>query len=159
MALWQSLQAAQRQPIPSAQSATDLVAIVATFVVPTGLALNDVIEMGPIQAGYVPSDLNVGFPKVDTNGTPTVKFDAGVLSGSWLDSNAPPRTCGNEFFAADATAQAGGLARMNKAAGMQIAPTTNDRSWGLKVNTAVATLAVGTLITATLFVRPKIEGI
>lgn len=157
MSLYQSTQAANRMPIPSANTATDLVPVVATFVVPAGLAVNDVIEMGPLQAGYVPSDLIVAFPDLDSNGTPTIKFDAGMLSGNWLDTGA--RTCGNEFFLADTNAQNSGLARLNKAAGHQIAPTVNDRSWGLKVNTAAATLTPGSTITATLYVRPKIEGV
>jgi len=157
MANYKSLQVTNGLPIPTADCATDLVPIVATFVVPAGLTLNDVIEMGPLQNGYVPIDLIAAFPDLDSNGTPTVKFDAGMLSGNYNDSGA--RTCGNEFFAADTSAQAGGLARMNKAAGAQIAPTANDRSWGLKVNTAPATLVAGSTITATLMVRPKIEGI
>ena len=159
MSLLQSLQAKNRQPILTVDTATDLMAITSTFVVPAGLALNDVIEMGPIPNGYVLVDLSVAFPDCDSNGTPTIKFDAGVLSGNWLDSNGAGRTCGSEFFAADVGAQTGSLTRMNKAAGMQIAPTTNDRSWGLKVNVAAATLTTGATITGTIFVRPKIEGI
>lgn len=157
MSLLQSTQAANRMPIPSANTATDLVPIVATFVVPAGLALNDVIEMGPLQAGYVPVDFTADFADCDSNGTPTIKFDAGILSGNWLDTGA--RTCGADFLSADVTAQAGGIARMNRIGATRIAPTTNDRSWGLKVNTGAATLTAGAVITATLFVRPKIEGV
>ncbi len=156
MALFQSLQATNRQPIPSAQSATDLVPLVTTFVVPAGLANGDIIEMGPLQAGYVPVDLIVAYPDMDT-GT-GITFDAGLLSGNYLDGGT--RTIGSEFFASDATAQTGGIARMNKAAGAQIAPTTNHRSWGLKMAHAVGTaLTAGGTITATMMVRPQIEGI
>lgn len=157
MANLQSLQAVNRMPIPSAERAVEMIPIVATFVVPAGLALNDVIEMGPLQAGYVPVDLIVAFPDMDSNGSPLITVDAGLLSGNWLDSGA--RTCGNEFFAASTAPQAGGIARMSKAAGAQIAPTTNDRSWGLKIAAAAATLTTAVTITATLMVRPKIEGI
>lgn len=157
MANLKSLQTTNALPIPTAANATDIVPVVATFVVPAGLALNDVIEMGPLPAGYVPIDLIVAFPDLDSNGTPTIKFDAGILSGAWLDTGA--RTCGNEFFAADVTAQAGGLARMNKAAGAQIAPTTAARSWGLKVQTGAATLTAGGTVTATILYRPQIEGV
>jgi hypothetical protein len=159
MALFQSIQAAARAPIPSAERAVEMIPIVATWVVPVGLVLNDIVEMGPLQAGYVPIDLLAALPDMDSNGTPTVKLDAGILSGNWLDSNSPVRTIGSEFFAADVTAQTGGIARMNKAAGAQLAPTNNDRSWGFKVNTAAATLTPGTIVTATLIVRPKIEGV
>lgn len=156
MANFQSNQAASRAPIPSGNTATDVVPVVATFVVPAGLANGDVIEMGALQAGYVPVDLIVAFPDADT-GT-GITFDAGMLSGNWLDSGA--RTIGAEFFAGDTTAQTGGIARMNKAAGAQLAPTTNDRSWGLKMSHAVGTaLTAGGTITATLMARPKIEGV
>lgn len=156
MSLYQSLQAKNRQPIPSAQSATDLVPLVTTFVIPAGLSNGDIIEMGPLQAGYVPVDLIVAFPDADT-GT-GITFDAGILSGNYLDSGA--RTMGSEFFASDATAQTGGITRMNKATGAQIAPTTNHRSWGLKMSHAVGTaLTAGGTITATMLVRPQIEGI
>lgn len=157
MAFFQSVQAANRLPIPSANTATDLVPIVATFVIPAGLANGDIIEMGPLQAGYVPVDFIAAFPDADT-GT-GITFDAGMLSGNWLDA-AGARTIGSEFVAGDTTAQASGISRMNKAAGAQIAPTTNDRSWGLKMSHAVGTaLTAGGTITATLLVRPKIEGV
>lgn len=157
MALRQSTQAANNAPVLSADGANDLVPIVATYTVPAGLALNDVIELGCLQAGYVPVDLIVALPQIDSNGSPTVTLNAGILSGNWQDTGT--RTCGNEFFAADTTARAGGVARMQKAAGAQIAPTTNDRSWGLKVQAAIATLATGGVITATLLVRPRIENV
>ena len=157
MANLKSLQVTNGLPIPSADRAIEIIPIVATFVVPAGLALNDVIEMGPLQAGYVPVDILVALPDMDSNGTPLITVDCGIMSGNWLDSGV--RTCGNEFFAASTAAQTGGVARLTKAAGAQIAPTTNDRSWGLKIAAAAATLAIGGTITATLFVRPKIEGI
>ena len=157
MALYQSNQAANRAPIPSAERAVEMIPVFATFVVPAGLALNDVIEMGPLQAGYVPVDFIADFGDCDSNGTPTIKFDAGILSGNWLDAGA--RTCGADFLSADVTAQTGGIARMNRPGAARIAPTTNDRSWGLKVNVAAATLTAGAVITGTLLVRPKIEGV
>lgn len=156
MANLQSLQVTNRQVIPTADQATDIVPIVATFVVPSTLASGDIIEMGALMNGYVPIDIIVAFPDMDTGAG--ITFDAGLLSGNWLDTGA--RTIGSEFFAAATTAQVGGIARMTKAAGAQIAPTTNDRSWGIKMASAVGTaLTSGGTITATLFVRPKLEGI
>ena len=47
MALFQSIQIKQRNPIPSLDEANEPLYIFGEFVVPTGgLAINDVIEMG-----------------------------------------------------------------------------------------------------------------
>jgi len=156
MANFKSLQVTNVQPIVSAARATDIVPIVATFVVPAGLANGDVIEMGALQAGYVPIDLVVAFPDMDTGAG--ITFDAGMLSGAYLDTGA--RTCGSEFFTGSTIPQTGGIQRMANASGAQIAPTTGHRSWGLKMSHAVGTaLTSGGTITATLLVRPQIEGI
>ena len=156
MANLKSLQATNAQPLMNADGANDLISVVATFVVPSTLANGDIIEMGGLPAGYVPVDLIVAWPDLDTGAG--ITFDAGLLSGNWLDAGA--RTIGSEFFAADTVAQTGGITRMNKAAGAQIAPTTNDRSWGLKMSHAVGTaLTSGGTITATMMMRPRIENI
>lgn len=156
MANWKSLQATNAQPLMNANGANDPIAVVATFVVPAGIANGDVIEMGGLPGGYVPIDLIVAFPDMDTGAG--ITFEGGMLSGNWLDAGA--RTCGSEFFTANTTAQTGGIARMNLASGAQIAPTSNDRSWGLKMSHAVGTaLTAGGTITATMMMRPRISGI
>lgn len=152
MALFQSPQVIAQKAIPASRDGVGTVAITGEFVVPAGLALNDVIEMGGLPAGHIPVDLVVSFPDADSNGTPTVAFDAGLISGRFGDT-VSARTCGSEFFAADVTARTGGLARANKSlAG--VAPVLTEQGWGLKVQAAAATLATGGRIRATLFLVP-----
>lgn len=152
-----SVQVTNRAPILSGDTATELVALVATFVVPASLAVNDVIEMGPLPAGMVVADLTVDFPDLDSNGTPTVKFDAGLLAGNYLDTGS--RDCDATLFSQSTAGQTGGIARMAASGALSLGPNTGDKSWGLKVQTGAATLAAGGTIKAILYVRPKIEGV
>jgi hypothetical protein len=153
MALFQSKQVAAKNPVPTSLDGVAAVAITAEFVVPAGLAANDIIEMFALPAGHVPIDLIVNLPDMDTNGTPTITLDAGLITGRAGDPVLGSRTCGNEFFAASTTGQAGGLARAAKSlAG--IAADSATRGWGLKVATGAATLATGGTIRATLLCVP-----
>jgi hypothetical protein len=156
MTFRQSTQAALNPPIPNTDSATELLVTFGDFVVPAGLAVGDIIEMCPLPANMVPVAVIVDFPDLDT-GT-GITFDAGIISGNWQDAGAG-RTMGSEFFLADTTARTGGIARATKIGSTLVAPTTNDRSIGLKMSAAVGTaLNSGGTIRLTLEARPMIEG-
>ena len=154
----QSTQVAARQPVPSADKATDLVPIIGDFTVPAGLIVNDVVEMCPLPAGYVPVDYVLACEDTDSNGTPLIGLDVGVISGTFgvVDNT---RTCGNEGAAADTVARAGGVTRMVKKDLALLAPTTADRGFGVKVQVAAATLVTGAKWRMTLYVRPQVEGV
>lgn len=158
MALRQATQVVNKLPVPSADSATEVIAVIGDYVVPSGLALNDVVEMCPLPAGYVPVDYLLDVEDTDSNGSPAMALDVGILSGSYgVADNA--RTCGSEGAAAITTAQAGGIARPTKIGFSRIAPTTGDRGFGIKVQAAAATLTAGAKWRLTLFVRPQVEGV
>jgi hypothetical protein len=152
--LRQAKQVVAQKAIPAPVDGVQVIAIIGDFVVPTGLVVNDVIEMGGLPADCVPVNLIVSTEDMDSNGTPLITLDAGIISGNFgaLDN---ARTCGNEFFAASTVGQAGGIQAMNKAAGAMLAPSTSDRGWGLKVAAAAATLTVGAKVRAVLFVAAK----
>ena len=152
MALHQSKQVKANKAIPASRDGVAVVAITGEFVVPAGLALNDVIELGGIPAGHVPVDLVVNLPDMDSNGAPTITLDAGLISGRFGNPDNA-RTCGNEFFAASTAAQTGGLARAAKSLS-GVVPASSEVGWGLKVAAGAATLATGGTIRATLFVVP-----
>jgi hypothetical protein len=154
MALFQSKQVKAQKAIPASRDGVALVHITGEFVVPAGLAANDVIELGGLPAGHIPVDLIVNLPDMDTGAGLTL--DAGLLSGNF-GANDGARTCGNEFFAASTTGQAGGLARAAKSlAG--VVPASGERGWGLKVAAAAAGLATGGTIRATLLCIPAPSG-
>lgn len=104
------------------------------------LALNDLVDLGPLPANHTVTDVILDSDDMDSGGSPALAFDVGIMSGTVGDTvNA--RTIGNEFFAASNIAQAGGIARMTKSAGMRVAPVGYDRSIGLKITAAAATQA------------------
>ena len=104
------------------------------------LALNDIIDLGLLPANHVITDVIIDTDDMDSNGTPLMSIDIGVLSGTPGDT-VSARTMGNEFFAADTTVRTGGISRMTKSAGFRVAATAADRSLGLKVTAAAATQA------------------
>lgn len=158
MALRQATQVVNRVPVPSANAATDVIPIVGDFTVPAGLALNDVVEMVPLPAGYVPVDYVLACEDTDSNGTPLIALDIGVLSGVYgVKDDA--RTCGSEGAAADQVARAGGVTRMTKKDLALLAPSTSDRGFGVKVQAAAATLTAGAKWRMTLYCRPQSEGV
>lgn len=156
MPLRQSVQIAQKLPTISADGYEPIV-IIGDYVTIAGNVLDDVIELGILPAGYVPVDAILVTDDLDSNATPTITLDLGLISGvAGLVSNA--RTCGNEAFAASIVAQTGGLARPTKANFAQVAPTDADRGIGIKVAAAAATLVVGAKIRLTVIARPALNG-
>lgn len=151
MALFKATQVTNKVPVPSADGATAVIAIVGDFTIPTGFATNDVVEMGPLPAGYVPVDLIVDNASCGT----TVTSDFGILSGAYNSTGT--RTCSAVFATAQAL-QTAGIKRMAAAGGGRIAPTTADRGWGF-TSTTVSTPTVGAVLRATLLVRPQSEGV
>lgn len=155
MALKQSIQVANKHPVISA-CGYEAITVVGDYTVPAGLALNDVIEMAILPAGYVPVGVKIATEDIDTGATLTL--DCGILSGTaGLADNA--RTCGNEAFAASTIGQTGGVVNETKANILLATPTDADRGVGLKIAAAAAGLVVGAKIRMTLTARPKINGV
>lgn len=156
MPLFKATQVRNSVPVPSANAATDLIPVVADFVIPTGFASGDIVELGAVPAGYVPVDLIVDNAACGT----TVTSDFGLLSGNYGDGThgaSTTRTCGAQFAAAQAL-QTAGIKRMAAAGSGRIAPTTNDRSFGFVAST-VSAPTVGAVMRATLICRPQSEGV
>lgn len=103
------------------------------------LAVGDIIDFGLIPANASVTDLIIDADDLDSNGTPTLAFDVGVLTGNPGDTTG--RTCGSEFFAASAAGQAAGVTRMSQSSGFRVAPQAKDVSIGIKITTAAATQA------------------
>jgi hypothetical protein len=162
MGLKQATQVVNRLPYPSANGAAQDVPVIGDFTVPAGLALNDVVEMCAIPPGYVPVDYILDCEDSDSNGTPLMSLDIGILSGTYGDASAATgqaRTCSNEGASADTIARTGGITRPAKVGWSRIAPTDTERGFGIKVAAAAATLTAGAKWRMTLFVRPKVEGV
>lgn len=102
------------------------------------LAVGDIIDLGPLPANYTVMDIMIDCDDLDSNVSPALAFDVGIMSGTPGDT-VTARTCGAEFFAASTVAQAGGIARTTLKTAFRVAPTGADRSIGLKITTAAAT--------------------
>jgi hypothetical protein len=101
---------------------------------------NDLIDIGILPANHVVTDMIIDTDDLDSNGTPLISVDVGMMSGTPGDTISA-RTVGQEFFAADVTARTGGMTRMTRQQGLRVAATGADRSIGVKINAAAATQA------------------
>lgn len=106
------------------------------------LVLNNIFDIGVIPAGHKVTDMVLVPDDLDTNGTPLIALDVGVMSGIPGDTISA-RTSGNEFFSLTAAAQTGVPVRMSSKSGFTNQATGADRSIGVKVATAPATAAAG----------------
>ena len=150
MANSSSKQVAAGQPAPHAMNDSALITVVADYTTKTGDAIGDIVEMGPIPRDCIVVDVIVDNGALGASAT----LDVGVLSGDYADPVAG-RTMGTEFIAAGAAAAAGVL-RRNKVASA-VAPSTQDRSWGVKFQGANP--ATGQTIRAYLLCAPKTAGV
>lgn len=107
------------------------------------LVLNNIFDLGTLPAGHKVIDAVLIPDDLDTNGTPTVALDVGILTGTPGDDVSSSRVCGAEFFSADVAARTGVISRMSLAGGFRVTPTEADRSIGLKIQAAPATAAAG----------------
>lgn len=105
---------------------------------------NDIIELAPLPAGTRVVDMIFDSDDLDSNATPLISFDVGLMSGEWGDEDQA-RTVGAQFFAALTTSRAGGVARPSIQPAFRTAPSAIDRSIGVKINAAAATFQAGTI--------------
>lgn len=106
-----------------------------------GHSAGDIVELAPIPPDCTITDIIIDSDDLDSNGTPTIAFDVGVMSGQWGEEGT--RTCGAEFFSGDNVGQAGGVSRPSLASAYKVAGQATPRSIGVKWATAAATAAAG----------------
>lgn len=109
------------------------------------LVANNIIDLGILPAGHTITEAVLIADDLDTNGTPTITLDVGLLSGTIGDA-VSARTCGTELFSASTAAQAGTVATTaTTKTAYTIQATGSDRSIGAKVVAGAATGAAGRL--------------
>ncbi|WP_331373763.1 hypothetical protein [Sinorhizobium chiapasense] len=104
----------------------------------------DILELAMIPAGTRVVEMILDSDDLDTNGTPTLTMDVGLMSGSFGDEDQA-RTCGAEFFSGSSVAQAGGSERPSLKTAFRTGKSNVDRSIGIKFPNAAATFAAGTI--------------
>jgi hypothetical protein len=123
----------------------------ADYVIVSGNATGDIIEMVGVPANYVPIDVTVDTQALGT----TMTADVGWLSGTYLDTGA--RTMTADFMTGK-TFQTAGIYRNDVAGSQRQAPATNHRSIGIKF-TSVSTPTAGNTVRLTVTYRPQNEGV
>lgn len=113
-------------------------------VAATAIAANDILEIGCIPSNCEVVDIILDADDVDSGAEPAIVVDVGLMSGEWGEAD-DTRTCGAEFFSASTLLQAGGVARPSLKTAFRIAKSDKHRSIGIKVTTAAATQASGTI--------------
>lgn len=103
------------------------------------LAEGDIIDIGVLPAYATVADAIIVTDDLDTNVTPTLTLDVGIMSGDVGTTGS--RTCGAELFSGSTIARTGGTERMSAKTGFRIAKVAYDRSIGVKVTAAAATAA------------------
>lgn len=153
---YQSNTAVGKHPVASGQDSDEVVyrAIWALASTTVGLGLNDIIELGVLPANYTLSDVTFDADQFDSNGAPTLTFDAGLLTGGASTPQSNPGNVGvADLTRAVGTDMLSGSSAIGRTATGstvgatqftcdRIRPVGYDRSIGLKVKAAPATAVV-----------------
>jgi hypothetical protein len=142
MTILQSAWATQQRTTPNAGCAGVVVSQLFEYALEAGVTpiANDIIEIGVLPAGNAISRMWLLPDDIDTGGSPAIVFDVGLMSGD-VGDKVSARTCGNEYFSASTAGQAGTATEMTAKNGFLVAASDKDRSIGIKITTAAATLA------------------
>jgi len=124
---FQSVNVTGARPAVIANGA-ETVTVRGEYEITAALVINDLVELVNLPADHVVTDCIIYADDLDTNGTPLITLGAGKTGGT-----------GVELIAANTLAQAGGMARLDTAGGLQIAPATSEVAYGVKVVAAPAT--------------------
>jgi len=155
--VFQAEEAKDVRPSISPEGAGKVFAVRGEYDLAAALILDDVIEMVKLPADCVPVDAILDTDDLDTNATPLITLDAGIMSGTPGDANIA-RTVGTELFAASTVGQAGGVVRPSAVTAFRVAPASADRSVGILVKAAPATGAATGKIGFTLLYRAARAG-
>lgn len=132
---------------PTPREGGEVVAYRSQIALGTGdLTLNNIIEMGPIPANCLVTDVILDSDDLDT--ATSITLDVGVMSGTYgnlLDDSGNARTCDATFISASTVAQAGGVVRPTLASAFRTARVATDQSIGVKIHAAPGTAAAGTI--------------
>ncbi len=153
MALIQTAVAKRQIVPPFPETAGQVCAMRFSYAFASAPSANDIVELGVIPAGARVVDMILDTDDLDSNGSPTMTFDVGIMSGNFGDNDAA-RTCGAEFFSGSNAPQSGAVARPTLKTAFRTAATQADRSIGLKVAAAAATFVAGSVGLTVLYATP-----
>ena len=129
-------------PTPSEQNVCSYHAII--DLTAAQVAASTIIEMGPLPAGCTLSEIVVDVDSLDTNATPSLTFNVGLMSGTFGKYDVT-RTCDATIMSGETTAQAGGVARPTLVTAYRKPVSQTDVGIGVEIITGPATAAAGNL--------------
>lgn len=103
---------------------------------------DNIFDLGILPAYHTVVDAILIPGDLDTNASPALTLDVGIMSGTPGDTDSE-RTCGAELFSASTAGQGGTPTRASAATAFKIKSSGSDRSIGVKVVTDAATAAAG----------------
>lgn len=127
-----------KQPPISAGQAGGVVCNEGEYLVPSTLALGDIVKLALLPAGHKPVD--VILESADLDSATALVMSVGVVNDAGTDLVAS-----TNFITASTVGQAGGVARAAVVDGLQLAASSSDRAIGVKVTTAAGTPVAGKL--------------
>lgn len=155
---FKSKQVAANEAMVTASQAGVVIACRREFSLTEALELNDIIHFGNLPAGHVPVDVIVDSDDLDTNGTPTIVLQAGILNADKTDIDTTA-SGGASWIGSSTVGQAGGIARASDKAVARVVPSsTTDQAYGIKVSTGPATGATTGKVGFTLLYRSLVFG-
>jgi hypothetical protein len=96
MPLYQTPDVRGIRPAPNMKRGADGASHRVVLPITAALLLNDQLEMLILPAGHVPVDVIIDTDDLDSNASPTIGFDCGIMTGFPGDTVAA-RTIGTEF--------------------------------------------------------------
>lgn len=155
MAFYQSTLTNGKTPAPVA-AGSEIVVQRALVPLTAAIAADDIVEACVLPAGHELVGYYLDSDDLDTNATPTITWNCGIMSGDVGTVDAA-RTVGTQLYSAATTSQAGGLNVTMLRGALRIPPDhTKDRSIGLKAAADAATgVATLTLTTFKGFWQPS----
>jgi hypothetical protein len=138
MALKKSKTAVGLIPVASLVAAVGATLVFEYVTEAAALAVGDIIQMGPLEAGVKPLSSSLYTDKLDTNAAPTIVLSVGILNAAMTDIDAAATAA---WITASNVAQAGGVAHTTTANPYLSGVLGTNRQIGVKVITAAATWA------------------
>lgn len=127
-----------KQPMPEPEGG-EVVNVRLAYSIGAALVINDIMHVGYLPAGCVVVDSDVDTDDLDTNGTPTILLEAGVLNTGLTDVD-DAKSGGASWIGASTIGQTGGLQRATDKAVKRVpVDKVNALPVGIHVSAAPAT--------------------
>ena len=147
------------QPPVTGDAAGDDVTVRYSYSLSAALVVNDIIYMGDLPPNHVPARLVVDSDDLDTNGTPTIVLQAGILNTALTDIDTT-KSGGTEWLGTGTVAQAGGTVTAAAKSFYRVpVDDVNQLPMGIKVSTAPATGTTSGTIGFTITYRPTVYNV